>query len=123
MVRPLALVLLLVSGQAWRASTAPGPASRAHESVAGNCDACHMPFKGLPNEKCLTCHTGLKKFHAAVATQKCVACHTEHKGPTADQTRATARVAATWWRRWPAPLSPSAPTASLSRCTAIRTTR
>lgn len=90
---PLALALVLVSGQAWRASTAPGPSSRAHEAISGNCDACHMPFKGLPNEKCLTCHTALKKFHQSVAAQKCNACHAEHKGPTGDLTKPAARQA------------------------------
>lgn len=92
MVTPIALALLVVAGQGWRASTAPGPSSRAHAEVVGNCDACHMPFKGLPNEKCLTCHEELKQFHASVAAQKCSACHVEHKGPTADLTRATARA-------------------------------
>lgn len=91
MVSPLALALLLVAGQAWKASTAPGPSSRAHQKVEGDCDSCHLPFKGLPNEKCLTCHTGLKKFHASVAAQKCVACHGEHKGADADLTRPAAR--------------------------------
>lgn len=92
MVSPLALSLLLLAGQGWRASTAPGPPSRAHADTADNCDRCHMPFKGLPNEKCLSCHQDLKKFHAAVAAQKCSACHTEHKGADADQTKASARA-------------------------------
>lgn len=94
MVTPLALALMLVSGQAaWRASTAPGPSSRVHENVSGNCDACHTPFKGVQDEKCLSCHKELKKFHAAVAEQKCVACHGEHHGPDADLTKSDARKA------------------------------
>jgi hypothetical protein len=93
MVKPLALVLFVVAGgQAWKAATAPGPSSAAHQRIADDCDSCHMPFKGLPNEKCLTCHTELRKFHAAVAAQKCNACHTEHKGAEADQTKAPARA-------------------------------
>lgn len=90
---PIVLVLSLVVGQSWKASTAPGPPSKGHQGMADNCDACHMPFKGLPNEKCLTCHTGLKKFHASVAAQKCNACHGEHKGPTGETTKAAARAA------------------------------
>jgi hypothetical protein len=89
----LTLALLLVAGSAgWKASTAPGPSSRGHQNIEGDCDACHMPFKGLPNEKCLSCHTELKKFHAAVAAQKCTACHGEHKGPEADTTKPAARA-------------------------------
>lgn len=90
MVSPLTLGMLLVVSQGWRASTAPGPSSTAHASIADDCDACHMPFKGLPNEKCLTCHGDLKKFHASVSAQKCVACHLEHKGPEASLTRPAA---------------------------------
>ena len=91
MVSALTLALLVVSGQGWRASTAPGPASAAHAKIADNCDACHMPFKGLPNEKCLACHTELKKFHATVAAQKCNSCHVEHKGEQAELTRPEVR--------------------------------
>jgi hypothetical protein len=87
MVRPLGILLVVLAGQGWKASTAPGPSGKGHESVEGDCDACHLPFKGLPNEKCLTCHTELKKFHASVAAQKCVACHTDHKGHDADMTK------------------------------------
>lgn len=94
MVKPLAIGLMVLAGAGWRASTAPGPAGRGHEKIADDCDSCHLPFKGLPNEKCLTCHTELKQFHASagIAAQKCVACHGEHKGPTADATKPAARA-------------------------------
>ena len=71
----LAIAASLSTGQAWKASTAPGPSSASHQKIAGDCDSCHMPFKGLPNQKCLACHGDLKKFHASVAAQKCKDCH------------------------------------------------
>ncbi len=93
MVSPIALALVLVAAQGWRASTAPGPPSQAHAAIADNCDACHMPFKGLPNEKCLGCHKELKQFHTSVAVQKCNACHLEHQGPAVSLTKPAALAA------------------------------
>ena len=57
------LVVLLFCGTAlagdWRTMLSPGPMAPAHESLGGNCDACHLSFAGVPDAKCLDCHEGL----------------------------------------------------------------
>jgi pSer/pThr/pTyr-binding forkhead associated (FHA) protein len=66
----------------------PGGVSSAHmraldannQPIAKNCQACHDPFKGVTDAKCIACHT--KEPHAP--TQKagppCLSCHAEHRG-------------------------------------------
>ncbi|MCB9669217.1 MAG: hypothetical protein H6734_07090 [Alphaproteobacteria bacterium] len=98
------LVVLLFCGTAlagdWRTMLSPGPMAPAHESLGGNCDACHLSFAGVPDAKCLDCHEGLaariqsgKSFHATVKGQECIACHADHGGTDASLTRDPARKA------------------------------
>lgn len=72
----------------------PGPLSNPHKSLDGikNCTKCHSASQGLPNEKCLDCHTEIKEriearkgYHARV-TGDCYTCHSEHKGRNYDVT-------------------------------------
>lgn len=72
---------------------APGPMSRAHKDLSGfpvDCNKCHTAGYGVPDKKCLACHThqplrarikAKKGFHAAseVTKKECKDCHPEHK--------------------------------------------
>ncbi|MEZ4820643.1 MAG: cytochrome c3 family protein [Bdellovibrionota bacterium] len=72
----------------------PGPLSNPHKSLDGlkNCTKCHSASQGLPDQKCLDCHTEInermqakKGYHARVQGD-CVSCHSEHKGRDYDLT-------------------------------------
>ena len=77
----------------WRALLSPGPVSKGHVAVEGKCDTCHLVFKGIPDEKCLRCHSALANlrelkagFHFKFAKEKCIDCHVDHKGRDAAST-------------------------------------
>ena len=83
--------------EGWRAYLSPGPVGKAHQDVAGKCDRCHLVFKGLPNEKCLSCHSAIDErlrekvgFHANEREAACIKCHVDHKGADHAMTRAEA---------------------------------
>jgi hypothetical protein len=77
----------------------PGRLSVAHSDPPIACASCHLPFRGVTGEGCVTCHAvatiGLKTsageplvrtrpgpaFHQALNTTDCLACHTGHAGP------------------------------------------
>lgn len=70
----------------------PGPLARPHENLEGvkQCTLCHATAKGLPDEKCLSCHAEIAErllsqrgFHGR-PTQPCVRCHSDHKGRNYD---------------------------------------
>jgi pSer/pThr/pTyr-binding forkhead associated (FHA) protein len=66
----------------------PGGVSSAHmraldagnQPIAKNCQACHDPFHGVTDAKCIACHT--KEPHAPTqkAAPQCLSCHAEHRG-------------------------------------------
>jgi pSer/pThr/pTyr-binding forkhead associated (FHA) protein len=63
----------------------PGGVSSAHVragtiDVARNCQACHDPFRGVTDAKCIACHQ--KEPHAPTerAHPQCLSCHAEHRG-------------------------------------------
>ena len=72
----------------------PGDLETGHQNVSSDCFACHKPFWGISNEKCISCHKiseiGLRKsdstkvikilFHQSLTHQECTACHTDHIG-------------------------------------------
>ncbi len=76
-----------------RGQVEPGPRSRAHQALGGfpiGCNKCHDSGNGVPDDKCLACHTHQKLrarilagqgFHAQpdVKSKRCQACHAEHK--------------------------------------------
>ena len=34
----------------------PGPLGKPHASLEQRCEACHVPFKGVPDASCVACH-------------------------------------------------------------------
>ncbi len=65
----------------------PGPLAKPHASLTQRCEACHVPFKGVPDASCLSCHEHTRKqietkqgFHASTVAKRCAACHADHKG-------------------------------------------
>lgn len=74
------------------AQGSPGPMSKAHSHLTSfpvDCNKCHEAGYGVPDEKCLACHTHQplrariradKGFHATkkVKAKKCKDCHAEH---------------------------------------------
>jgi len=72
----------------------PGDLVNGHQSVKSDCFACHQPFWGVSNGKCISCHiiseigrnpkdsTKGKKilFHQSLVKQECSDCHTDHTG-------------------------------------------
>jgi len=104
----LAIAALAVFTWGWRYGgervLLPGPLVSAHASLEGDCLACHVPWKGASDSKCIECHG--KSFRAtqhpdayhaiaAASGQKspqkrdsskpfaeppCQMCHTEHRG-------------------------------------------
>ncbi|MEL6185763.1 MAG: hypothetical protein AAFU79_14165, partial [Myxococcota bacterium] len=84
----------------WRALLSPGPVAQGHQEISGACDKCHLVFKGVPDEKCLACHSAIDTlvressgFHGAVQNQACIVCHDDHKGADHPQIRPEAREA------------------------------
>ncbi len=76
----------------------PGKLVHGHQDIKNNCLACHQPFWGINDQKCIGCHKlseiGKKNplsasiinseekilFHEKLKNQECTACHTDHKG-------------------------------------------
>ena len=72
----------------------PGDLSSPHQELSGikNCTQCHATAKGVPDSKCLDCHTEIKKrlttkkgYHAKQSLD-CLKCHNEHEGKNYDIT-------------------------------------
>jgi hypothetical protein len=94
----IASIPAAASAKPWRAVMSPGDVSEAHEKVEDSCERCHLPFKGVPDEKCFVCHKEIdrrektgKGFHASVRSQACIDCHADHGGRSSDLTKAKAR--------------------------------
>ncbi|MFN8153810.1 MAG: cytochrome c3 family protein [Bacteroidia bacterium] len=71
----------------------PGELSLGHQKIKNECTACHQPFSGIDNSRCIGCHQvekiGMKPvtpgkklilFHDKLKAAKCVDCHSDHKG-------------------------------------------
>jgi hypothetical protein len=103
----LALVLIAVSAAVFYhpdMMVSPGKLITAHQSLDGDCFACHAPLHGASNERCTGCHkpdnigklttegkllqkaTATVPFHNKLLTQDCMACHTDHIGTTGRKT-------------------------------------
>lgn len=75
----------------------PGPLIEGHKDLehgGSDCLKCHDSGNGVPNSKCLTCHTKIESsrskpdsFHARVQGQPCIACHSDHKGRNFNSTQ------------------------------------
>ncbi|MEO6217002.1 MAG: cytochrome c3 family protein [Sphingomonas sp.] len=78
---------------------APGPLIPAHAEITRDCFACHVPFKGVSEDRCAACHKvadiGIRTtkgvsigasrrgiaFHQSLDQPNCMACHSDHSGP------------------------------------------
>jgi hypothetical protein len=73
---------------------APGPLMKGHQDLEhGDCLKCHDAGQGVPNERCLSCHTAIGKsikegdsFHSGNSSKPCISCHSDHKGRSYDST-------------------------------------
>lgn len=71
----------------------PGPLMEGHKDLEhGDCLKCHDAGQGVPDPKCLSCHTDIQKsvkekntFHG-LTKQPCIGCHNDHKGRTYNST-------------------------------------
>lgn len=93
----LGAAALILAASSWRTMMAPGPVASVHDEWAADCDSCHLVFEGIPDTKCLACHTGLQAridagtgWHAEVTAQACIDCHGDHNGLTGSLTDAEA---------------------------------
>jgi predicted CXXCH cytochrome family protein len=75
----------------------PGAMINGHYQIGKNCNACHTPFKGVPQDTCLNCHAeelkavndshSVSKFKdprnaaklSKINALECVTCHDDHK--------------------------------------------
>ena len=79
----LAAIFLLV-GLVDKSWFMPGPVSRPHARIEGECERCHPGFSGTPNESCLACKTDMKLIqdrgvHKFAPIKQCADCHVEHR--------------------------------------------
>ena len=81
------LCLLVGVAHAQVGSISPGKLSSAHAAFETQCNRCHVPFSGIPQGTCLSCHTALAEriargvgLHPKVKAQACTECHKEHHG-------------------------------------------
>jgi hypothetical protein len=67
----------------------PGPLHKAHQSIGGDCNACHgAPFERVTDQACSNCHPGIQHHvpmaspaRALFARMHCADCHVEHSKP------------------------------------------
>ncbi|HET7712513.1 MAG TPA: FHA domain-containing protein [Thermoanaerobaculia bacterium] len=88
----LAGLALAIVGEVTRpgkqAAFMPGGVSSAHvrarnsegQLIAERCDACHEPWGGIPNTKCLACHPRAEHSVIEKDPPACGDCHSEHRG-------------------------------------------
>ena len=68
----------------------PGPLHTAHQSIGGNCNACHgAAFGRVADRACITCHPATQHHvpiespaRARFASMRCADCHVEHARPS-----------------------------------------
>jgi hypothetical protein len=83
---PLRDTPLLPSDALWL----PGPLDKAHQSIGGNCNACHgAAFQRVTDRACSVCHPGVQQHvpvtspaRATLARLHCRDCHLEHGRPS-----------------------------------------
>ncbi|MBI3893613.1 MAG: cytochrome c3 family protein [Candidatus Wallbacteria bacterium] len=59
-----------------------GPVATRHRMFENDCQACHEPWKGVPDTKCVRCHEAPVHHGNQTFTPDCAGCHEEHKGHT-----------------------------------------
>lgn len=85
------IVLLMLAGSisviGWivaskrQAAFRPGGVSSAHKTaaIANDCNACHTPWKGVSDERCIDCHAAPEHHPNQAFTASCISCHSEHR--------------------------------------------
>lgn len=92
----LALALLFTGGMAFSPGLLSAEAGRgtplegadSHVTIEPHCARCHVPFHGISEEKCTTCHTtegdeldrGEGLHGKLINGHDCAACHSDHRG-------------------------------------------
>ncbi|MBK7693288.1 MAG: cytochrome c family protein [Saprospiraceae bacterium] len=95
-IKPGILKLIWLAGMVFHVFNAygqisPGKLSKAHSHLEGmsQCTQCHTLGDKVSDQKCLDCHTALKKsvqsnkgYHVSyeVKPKNCISCHSEHHG-------------------------------------------
>lgn len=75
-------ILLLLTATGRTTAFRPGEVSPAHASVIGDrgCAACHAPWQGAVDDRCIDCHESHPVHQASqVSSPPCGGCHTEHR--------------------------------------------
>ena len=100
----------------------PGELMAAHDNLRGQCAACHQPWRGPANERCIACHgdiadvnphggydvtsdtgliAGYKLFVIGRDSEiTCMSCHSEHHGKVVDL-NTSATFNCTWCHKHP----------------------
>jgi hypothetical protein len=68
----------------------PGELTQGHQKLKDKCLACHTPFEGISNTKCISCHklseigkndsSTKAVFHKSLSAINCTSCHSDHIG-------------------------------------------
>ena len=66
----------------------PGDVSSAHSRardandrvIANDCEACHHPWQGVTDARCMNCHKRVQHAETEANTPACMTCHSEHRG-------------------------------------------
>ncbi|HEX8155144.1 MAG TPA: FHA domain-containing protein [Thermoanaerobaculia bacterium] len=66
----------------------PGDVSSAHSRardandnvIANDCEACHHPWQGVTDARCMNCHKRVRHAETEANTPACLTCHSEHRG-------------------------------------------
>jgi pSer/pThr/pTyr-binding forkhead associated (FHA) protein len=86
----LTIIALAVVGEVIRPENQkvfmPGGVSSAHsrggdngKSVAKDCRACHEPWRGVTDRRCVTCHARAPHALTEAGAPACISCHPEHR--------------------------------------------
>ncbi len=86
----LTIIALAVVGEVVRPENQkifmPGGVSSAHsrggdngKSVAKDCRACHEPWRGVTDQRCVACHARAPHAETQAVTPPCISCHPEHR--------------------------------------------
>jgi thioredoxin reductase (NADPH) len=106
-----------------RSSYQPGALLLAHQQLSSNCTACHRPWRGASNDRCVNCHgelsdsnphsgfevseqdnglmPGRKLVVGPSRNLQCLSCHREHLGVKPNVSSESA-FACTWCHKHPA---------------------
>jgi hypothetical protein len=92
------LVLAILAFMFPHPMVGPGKLIPGHAGMEADCFACHAPFRGASNDRCIACHKPADigrltsrgqpvekpltrvPFHQSLLQQDCLACHGDHAG-------------------------------------------